>query len=84
MDAQVHPSALKHGLTPPAITDLWAHPLEELDLEDDLPRRVLRIACDDAGRWFELVAIVFDDHRTLAIHAMRLRRSTLDQIRRTR
>ena len=51
-------------------------------VDDDRPGRLLRVCCDDAGRWFELVGLVFDGERVLVIHAMRLRRSTVEQVRR--
>lgn len=81
---RVHRSALKHGLSADGVVKLWGQGVNQVWLEDDLPGRVLRMSCDDAGRWFELVALVFDDERVLVIHAMRLRRSTVERVRRAR
>lgn len=84
MAISVHPSARKHGLDDQTIRALWATWMEQCWLEDDRPGRLLRICMDDAGRAFELIGIVFDDERVLVIHAMRLRPSTIDIVRRAR
>ena len=81
---QVHRSALKHGLGVNEVVGLWGQRVEQVWLEDDRPGRVLRVCCDDSGRWFEVVGLVFDDERVLVIHAMRLRRATLERVRRAR
>ena len=70
---QVHRSALKHGLGVNEVVGLWGQGVEQVWLEDDRP-----------GRWFEVVGLVFDDERVLVIHAMRLRRATLERVRRAR
>ena len=79
---QAHRSALKHGLSAAEVVGLWGLFVEQVWLDDDRPGRLLRVCCDDAGRWFELVGLVFDGERVLVIHAMRLRRSTVEQVRR--
>lgn len=70
---QVHRSALKHDLGVNEVVGLWGQGVEQVWLEDDRP-----------GRWFEVVGLVFDDERVLVIHAMRLRRATLERVRRAR
>lgn len=74
----MHPAAFKHGLTSQDITHAWrtGH-ARQARLEDDQPERYLRIGTDTAGRPIELVALVFDQQRTLIIHAMAARKSTL-------
>ena len=69
----MHRSALKHGLGVNEVVGLWGQGVEQVWLEDDRP-----------GRWFEVVGLVFDDERVLVIHAMRLRRATLERVRRAR
>lgn len=74
----LHPSAFKHGLTAETITYAWhTGSTRQTRLEDDQPERYLRIGLDDAGRPIELIALVFDQQRTLIIHAMPARKATL-------
>lgn len=80
---RVHPSACKHGLTVEEVEGLWVVGIEDTWLDDDDPTRLLRIALDEAGRPWELVALVFDSgDRQLVIHAMPLRKSTTELLRR--
>lgn len=81
---EVHQAALKHGLDPGQVERLWSSWVEQCWLDDDQPGRVLRFCMDDAGRAFELIGLVFDDQRVLVIHAMRLRPSTVELMRRNR
>lgn len=79
----IHESACKRGLSTGEVETLWKRGIEDTVLDDADPFRVLRISFDDAGRAWELVALVFDGgNRVLVIHAMRLRRSTIDLINR--
>ena len=84
MEISMHPSAHKHGMDAETITALWPEWIEQRLLDDDSPGRVLRVCLDDAGRAFELIAVVFDGKRALVIHAMQLRPSTIEQMRSSR
>jgi hypothetical protein len=85
IDTRVHPSALRHGLSPEEIVGLWSVGLEGTWLDDHDPSRLLRVCLDEAGRPWELVALVFDGGiRHLVIHAMPLRKGTIDLMRRAR
>ncbi len=80
---EVHRAATKHGLTDDEVEALWGRGIEDTWLDDRAPSRLLRVALDDAGRPWELVALAFDaGERYLVIHAMRLRRSTTETLRR--
>lgn len=82
---QVHDSALKCGLSADDVRELWMWAVDEIDLDGDDPGRVARISCDEAGRWYELIAVGFDGRtRWLVIHVMRLRKSTRELFRRAR
>jgi hypothetical protein len=59
--------------------------LDDTWLDDLDPTRLLRVCLDEAGRPWELIALVFDGGvRQLVIHAMPLRKSTIMMIRRAR
>jgi len=47
-------------------------------IDDGKPPRELRLGFDTAGRLLEVVVLVLDDGRELAIHAMRARPQYLD------
>ncbi len=75
----LHPSAFRHGLTTQDIEHAWTtgeH--RQVRLEDDHPERVLRVGTDSAGRPIEVVVLIFDQQRTLIIHAMKARNVSLD------
>ncbi|KLO63759.1 toxin [Dermacoccus sp. 147Ba] len=75
----LHPSAFKHGLSAEDVTQAWMTGFaRQARLEDDQPERYLRIGVDTKGRPVEVVALVFDQKRTLIIHAMPVRKATLD------
>ena len=82
-EVRVHASACKHGLTSEEAEELWAVGIEDTWLDDRDPTRLLRVALDKVGRPWELVALVFDSgDRHLVIHAMPLRKSTTELLRR--
>jgi hypothetical protein len=84
-EVRAHPSALRHGLTADEVIGLWSVGLEDTWLDDLDPTRLLRIGLDEAGRPWELVGLVFDSGtRHLVIHAMPLRKGTIELIRRAR
>lgn len=79
MLVSLHPSAFRHGLTAQDIEHAWTtgeH--RQVRLGDDHPERVLRVGTDSAGRPIEVVALIFDQQRTLLIHAMKARKVALD------
>lgn len=79
----VNPSACKRGLEPAEVQALWRAGVEDTWLDDLDPRRLLRVAHDEAGRPWELVALVFDGgKRHLVIHAMPLRKVTIELLQR--
>lgn len=86
VDIRVHPSACKHGLEPHEVKELWKVGVEDTWLDDLDPRRLLRIALDEACRPWEMASLVFDGgERHLVIHAMPLRKVTIELLqRRTR
>ena len=83
LEVRVHLSACKHGLTVDEAEGLWSVGIEDTWLDDRDPTRLLRVALDEAGRPWELVALVFDSgDRHLVIHAMPLRKITTELLRR--
>lgn len=79
VQVQFHRSALKHGVDPDETLYAWAAGEERAAwLDDDQPRRLLRVGPDRSGRPLELVALIFDDNRALIIHSMPARRRALD------
>ena len=80
----INESAHKHGLSDSELAKLWESWLEQSWIENDQPGRLLRLCVDDAGRPWEVIAVVFDDEHTMIIHAMRLRKATAELLRRSR
>lgn len=75
----VHPSALKHGISAEdavhaAYWSQWVEPLED----DDWPHREMRLGFDTHARLLETVVLVFESGNELVIHAMPARRRYLD------
>ena len=75
---KVHPSALKHGVSPDDATQtaewsLWIEPLDT----DGPPDRELRLGFDTRGRLLETVVLVFPNGDETVIHAMPARRKYL-------
>lgn len=75
----VHPSALKHGITTEdaiqaAEWSLWIEPLDE----DGAPTRELRLGFDTRARLLETVVLVFSGGEEMVIHAMPARKKYLD------
>ncbi|MFT3968860.1 MAG: hypothetical protein QM695_00905 [Micropruina sp.] len=71
---KVHSGALKHGVpADDAIQDaewpLWVEPLD-----DDEPRRELRLGFDTRARLLETIVLIFASGDELVIHAMPARR----------
>lgn len=73
---KVHPSALKHGVSPEDAVQAsdWAQWIEPLDDEDDWPQRQFRLGFDTNGRLLETVVLVFESGQEMVIHAMPARK----------
>jgi len=75
---KVHPSALKHGVSPQdaiqaAEWSLWIEPLDE----DGPPYRELRLGFDTGARLLETVVLVLEGGEEMVIHAMQARKKYL-------
>ena len=75
---KVHDSALKHGVDPADAIHAALTPVFVSDLDEDSPRRQLRLGFDRNGRLLELVVLIFDSGNELVIHAMKARKQYLD------
>lgn len=77
MTIRLNASACKHqqsqGLTDAGILQAAQFPLWIEPLDDDNPKRELRLGFDDVGRLLELVVLIFYDGGELVIHAMKAR-----------
>lgn len=72
---EIHPSAGKHGVPHDDLVHAVDHELVSVDLEPDAdPPRILVIGRDTAGNLIEVIVLVLEHDRLIAIHAMRLRR----------
>ena len=70
---EVYASARKHGCTDDDV-DHAVHHLVINDLgDDDSPYRLLVIGPDRAGNVLEIIVLIFDDERRMAINAMPIR-----------
>lgn len=79
----VHESALKHGLSANQAVRMWREGSDETLIDDDEPPRYVRLAFDDAGRPWEVLALSFDDgERYLVIHAMPARKAVIARMQR--
>ena len=82
---QVHTSALKHGLSADTVIEMWCSGTDETVIDDDEPPRYMPIALGDAGRPWEVGALMFGGGaRYLVIHAMRARKSVIERMQRRR
>ncbi len=76
---KVHPSGLKHGVSPEDAIQAaeWSLWVEVLD-DSGPPDRELRLGFDTAGRLLETVVLVLESGQRLIIHAMPARKKYLD------
>jgi hypothetical protein len=72
-DMIVRRSALKHGITELDGTTAASRSLADAPLDDENPRRYLRIGFDTHGRLLETVVLVWDDGTEELVHAMKCR-----------
>ena len=71
---EIHSAARKHGCTNDDIHHAVEHQLVVNDLgDDDSPYRLLVVGPDYAGSVLEIIVLIFDDERRMAIHAMPIR-----------
>ncbi|MGI8626728.1 MAG: hypothetical protein ACR2J5_09190 [Geodermatophilaceae bacterium] len=68
---EIHSSARKHGVSDKDIRHAARHSLVAFLIEDDQPPRELRLGFDSTGRLLEVVVLLLDDGRQMAIHAMK-------------
>jgi hypothetical protein len=57
------------------------NPLAEFALDDESPTRLLIIGPAPSGDLLEIVVLVFDDNRALAIHAMPMRKKYVQLVK---
>jgi hypothetical protein len=69
----VRNSARKHGIADDDGVEAASWPLVSVSLDDEDPRRFLRLGFDTHGRLLELVVLVWDDGTEELIHAMKCR-----------
>jgi hypothetical protein len=76
---KVHPSALKHGVSPEDVVQAaeWSVWIESLD-DDGPPHRELRLGFDTGARLQETVVLVLEGGDEMVIHAMPARKKYLD------
>ncbi|MGO4434175.1 hypothetical protein AB4Y88_13040 [Paenarthrobacter sp. RAF9] len=71
-------SARKHGISTEDGIEAATWPLVSVPLDDEDPRRFLRLGFDTHGRLLELVVLVWDDESEELIHAMKCRPQYLE------
>ena len=74
----VHPGALKHGISAEDAIQAASWPIWIEDFDDDSPCRQFRLGFDTHGRLLETVVLAFDSGNELVIHAMKARPQMLD------
>ena len=75
---EIHRNARRHRVRDEDIVHAISHALV-VDVEGrDEVRRVLFLGPDRAGNLLEVLALDFDDERSIVIHAMRMRRKYQD------
>jgi hypothetical protein len=76
---EIHSSARGHGIEDDDIRHAYDHAVAWIEIDDDPPRFLLS-GPDSAGNLLELVVLVLAGQRVLVIHAMKLRRTTADEL----
>ncbi|HEY1155869.1 MAG TPA: hypothetical protein VGE95_06240 [Arthrobacter sp.] len=74
-------SASKHGISSDDVIEAATWPLVSVPLDDEVPRRFLRLGFDTHSRLLELVVLVWDDGTEEIIHAMKCRPKYLELLR---
>lgn len=70
---EIHRSAFKHGVNQEDIEHAVRMSVLSIEIDDDHPRRTLHLGPDRANNFLEIVTLEFDDGRSMAIHAMKMR-----------
>lgn len=78
MGVEIHPSARRHGISDIDMTHAYTHAITWIELGDD-PPRYLTAGPNRAGNLLELVVLDTGQH-ALLIHAMKLRRTTAQEL----
>ncbi|EFC80003.1 hypothetical protein FrEUN1fDRAFT_6864 [Parafrankia sp. EUN1f] len=73
MDVEIHRSARKHGVADADLLHAATRYLVAFALDDENPRRELRLGPDRSGNLLEIVVLLLDDGTELIIYAMRMR-----------
>lgn len=76
---EIHSSARRHGIGDDDISHALDQAVAWIELGDD-PVRFLLAGADSAGNLLELVVLSLPRHPVLVIPAMKLRRSTADEL----
>ena len=72
---EIHKSAHRHGFTDEDVLHAVEHPVVVVDFDPGSnPPKVLVIGPDRAGNMLEVIILLFNDDRSLAVHAMTLRK----------
>lgn len=74
----VRGSALKHGISLEDSIKAATAPLVAAALDDEDPRRFLRLGFDTSGRLLETVVLLWDDGTEEIIHSMKARPQYFD------
>jgi hypothetical protein len=75
---EIHRSARRHGLGDDDIRHAIEHPLVVVDLEPEAdPPKLLLLGPDVAGNVLEVIILLLADDRSLAVHAMPVRKGYL-------
>ena len=80
----IHRSARRHGLADDDIRHAIEHPLVVVDLEPEAdPPKLLLLGPDVAGNLLEVIILLLANDRSLAVHAMPVRKGYLALLPRT-
>jgi hypothetical protein len=80
----IHRSASRHGLGDDDIRHAIEHPLVVVDLEPEAdPPKLLLLGPDVAGNVLEVIILLLANDRSLAVHAMPVRKGYLALLPRT-
>ncbi len=72
----IHRSARRHGVTDDDTRHAADHPLVVVDLEPEAdPPKLLLLGPDRAGNVLEVIILLLADDRSLAVHAMPVRKT---------
>lgn len=66
---EIHRAARRHGVSDDAVRHATDHAIVVVDLEPDSdPPKQLAVGPDEAGNMLEVIVLILDDDRLLAIH----------------